>query len=95
MPEDRGEHDQYDLTQERTVRVISIMDRRPSGKEIHGITHPSLFLVRSKLLDDNLSGKEGWIEANDPEWAPSPRSGRRTYPQRLKNHSVTSSWNQS
>lgn len=70
MPEDRREHDQYDLTQERTLRVISIMDRRPSGKEIHGITHPSLFLVRSKLLDDNLSGKEGWIEINDPRMGP-------------------------
>ena len=70
MRENKDEQEHHELMAEQSVRVISIMDRRPTGKEIHGITHPGLFLVRSKLLDPTLDEKEGWIGADDPRMGP-------------------------
>lgn len=70
MREKKDEQEHHELIAEQSVRVISIMDRRPTGKEIHGITHPGLFLVRSKLLNPALDEKEGWIGADDPRMGP-------------------------
>ena len=54
MREKKDEPEHNELMAELSVRVISIMDRRPTGKEIHGITHPGLFLISSNLLDTTL-----------------------------------------
>ena len=72
---------------ELSVRVISIMDRRPTGKEIHGITHPGLFLIRSKLARPNTDENEGWIGADDPRMGPLSPIRKKDLPQRHKNHS--------
>ena len=64
MRDKKDEPEHHELMAELSVRVISIMDRRPTGKEIHGITHPGLFLIRSKLLDPTLDENEGWIGAD-------------------------------
>ena len=45
MREKKDEPEHHELMAELSVRVISIMDRRPTGKEIHGIMHPGLFLI--------------------------------------------------
>ena len=69
MTADKEDENSDDLNSQTHVRIISTMDRRPSGKEIHGITHPGLFLVRAKVLEDNLSADE-WIGKDDPRIGP-------------------------
>ena len=45
-PEDEGPGP-YDS--ETHIRVLELQDRRPMGQEIHGVTEPSMHLVRSRL----------------------------------------------
>ena len=85
MRENKDEQEHHELMAEQSVRVISIMDRRPTGKEIHGITHPGLFLIRSKLLDPALDEKKVGLGQTILAWAHYPQSGRRTYLRRHKN----------
>jgi len=56
---DREEETPDEMQAESMVRVLSVFERRPRGLEIHGLTHPGLFLVRAKILQDDLSADAG------------------------------------
>jgi len=67
----RDEETSDEMQAESMVRVLSIIERRPTGMEVHGLTHPGLFLVRAKILqDDSLSSDVGWIDIEDPRIGP-------------------------
>ena len=67
----RDEETPDEMQAESLVRVLSIIERRPTGMEIHGLTHPGRFLVRAKiLLEDSLSSDAGWIDIEDPRIGP-------------------------
>ena len=36
---------------ETHLRILDMTDRRPVGHEVHGLTEPSLYLVRAKVID--------------------------------------------
>lgn len=71
MLDDRDEETPDEMQAESMIRVLSVIERRPSGTEIHGLTHPGLFLVRAKIMQDgSLSSDIGWISIEDPRIGP-------------------------
>ena len=47
-----GEEEEGPLSSTTMVRVLDVLDRRPVGQEIQGLTEPSFYLVRSRIMDD-------------------------------------------
>ena len=71
MLDDREDETPDEMQAESMIRVLSVIERRPRGMEIHGITHPGLFLVRAKIMQDGpLSSDVGWIPMGDPRIGP-------------------------
>ena len=71
MSDDREDETPDEMQAESMIRVLSVIERRPRGMEIHGITHPGLFLVRAKIMqDDPLSSDVGWIQMGDQRIGP-------------------------
>ena len=71
MSDDREDETPDEMQAESMVRVLSVIERRPRGMEIHGLTHPGLFLVRAKIVhDDSLSSDVGWIPIEDSRIGP-------------------------
>ena len=71
MLDDREDETPDEMQAESMVRVLSVIERRPRGTEIHGLTHPGLFLVRAKIIqNDPLSSDVGWIPMGDPRIGP-------------------------
>ena len=71
MLDDREDETPDEMQAESMIRVLSVIERRPRGMEIHGITHPGLFLVRAKIMqDDPLSSDVGWIQMGDQRIGP-------------------------
>ena len=71
MLDDREDETPDEMQAESMVRVLSVIERRPRGTEIHGLTHPGLFLVRAKIMqNDPLSSDVGWIPMGDPRIGP-------------------------
>tara|TARA_A200000159_G_scaffold60202_1_gene55799 strand:+ start:583 stop:1146 length:564 start_codon:yes stop_codon:yes gene_type:complete len=71
MLDDREDETPDEMQGESMVRVLSVIQRRPRGMEIHGLTHPGLFLVRARIMqDDSLSSDAGWIPIEDSRIGP-------------------------
>ena len=43
------------FTKETHVKILDLLEKRPFGFEIEGITSPSLYLVKARLNDESLS----------------------------------------
>ena len=71
MSDDREDETPDEMQAESMVRVLSVIERRPRGMEIHGLTHPGLFLVRAKIMQNGtLSSDVGWIPIEDVRIGP-------------------------
>ena len=71
MLDDREDETPDEMQAESMIRVLSVIERRPRGMEIHGLTHPGLFLIRAKIMQDGpLSSDVGWIPMGDPRIGP-------------------------
>jgi putative nucleotide binding protein len=52
-----GEEEEGPLSSTTLVHVLDILDRRPVGQEIQGLTEPSFHLVRSRIMDEEEIGQ--------------------------------------
>ena len=57
-PDESDEEDSSPYESETHIRVLDMQDRRPMGHEIHGITEPSMHLVRARV-NDSVELSEG------------------------------------
>ncbi|DAC35117.1 MAG TPA: DUF655 domain-containing protein [Candidatus Poseidoniales archaeon] len=48
---DRGKEDEGPLLEETHVKVLEVLERRPSGHEVHAISEPGIYVVRARLID--------------------------------------------
>lgn len=57
-PDESDKEDSSPYESETHIRVLDMQDRRPMGHEIHGITEPSMHLVRARV-NDSVELSEG------------------------------------
>ena len=54
-PDEPEEEESGPYDSETHIRVLELQDRRPMGHEMHGVTEPSMHLIRSRVNNPDLS----------------------------------------
>ena len=58
------------LSGEVSVLVLDILDRKPSGFELQGLSSPSMYLVRARIDDDKINSPGVNVETNSGSIGP-------------------------
>ena len=69
-PDESDEKDSSPYESETHIRVLDMQDRRPMGHEIHGITEPSMHLVRARLNDSGELSEDSRMTADSESIGP-------------------------
>ena len=60
----------YPFENETHVRILEVMQRRPTGYEVHGISEPGLYLVRARINDDFSCNNGDCVDAREGNIGP-------------------------
>ena len=69
-PDESDEEDPSPYESETHIRVLDMQDRRPMGHEIHGITEPSMHLIRARLNDSEELSEDSRMSADSESIGP-------------------------
>ena len=69
-PDESDEDDPSPYESETHIRVLEMQDRRPMGHELHGITEPSMHLVRARVNDSVELSKDSRMAADSESIGP-------------------------
>mgnify|MGYP000853460509 FL=1 len=69
-PDESEEEGPSPYESETYIRILGLQDRRPMGHEIHGLTEPSMHLIRARVNESTEMSKDSRIAADSESIGP-------------------------